>query len=152
MVNTLKNIEFSHGSLTYLSEQTEQVQNTILGAIFKAVVSDLSVLEHKRLEQMNNPYRAVLSVDEELRVVFRLDDDKIYVMDIVTADYFESFYKKFDKPREAGNNKKFNVEEMVHAFDVLNKMGTFDHIEDPVEWQKQSRKGWKNEPLLTPTY
>ena len=91
MVNTLKNIEFSYGSLTFLNEQTEQVQNTILGAIFKAVVSDLSVLEHKRLEQMNNPYRAVLSVDEELRVVFRLDDDKIYVMDIVTADYFESF-------------------------------------------------------------
>ena len=85
MINKLKNIEFSHGSLTFLNEQTEQVQNTILGAIFKAVVSDLSVLEHKRLEQMNNPYRAVLCVDEELRVVFRLDDEKIYVMDIVLA-------------------------------------------------------------------
>ena len=49
MINTLKNIEFSYGSLTFLNEQTEQVQNTILGAIFKAVVSDLSILEHKRL-------------------------------------------------------------------------------------------------------
>jgi hypothetical protein len=139
MVNSL-NIEFSKGALTVLSNQTENKQDAILAAILKAASKDLSVLTKQSLQYVNESDIYILDVGSKLNVIFKHIENKVHIVDIMNSEIMDTFNEQVLD----GTYKKFNIQEMMQAFKELTEMGTFNHIENPFEWQSQLRDEWES--------
>lgn len=144
MVNSL-NIEFSKDALAVLSNQTESKQDTILAAILKAASADLSILSKQSLQYVTDSDIYILGVGSKLQVIFKYVENKIHIADISSSDIINlNRVDSSNPPLVTKGYKKFNIQEMTQAFNELTQMGTFNSIENPVEWQKQIRDEWES--------
>ncbi len=48
----------------------------------------------------------------------------------------------------ASLNKNFDLKKLEYLFDEAHTMNIFADIEDPIEWQRQTRSEWDEESLL----